>query len=61
MPQIKGTPPDPTSRIGGCPFHPRCAYAVDRCVTDRPPLEEVAAGHAKACWVDIRSLNEAAS
>jgi oligopeptide transport system ATP-binding protein len=61
MLQIKGTPPDPTNRTSGCAFHPRCAYAIDRCVTERPPLEEVAPGHAKACWVDIRSGNRAAS
>jgi oligopeptide/dipeptide ABC transporter ATP-binding protein len=33
---------------GGCPFHPRCPLAVDRCRAERPPLREVA-GRRVAC------------
>jgi oligopeptide transport system ATP-binding protein len=35
---IGGAPPSPQSRPSGCPFHPRCAYAIDSCVTEVPPL-----------------------
>jgi len=33
----------------GCPFHPRCRYAADRCRTEVPVLAEYAAGHTAAC------------
>ena len=35
---IKGTPPTPQEIPPGCPYHPRCAYAVDTCTTEDPPL-----------------------
>jgi oligopeptide/dipeptide ABC transporter ATP-binding protein len=48
--QIPGTPPDPAHVPGGCPFHPRCPEAVDRCRTQMPALTE-RRGSAAACWV----------
>jgi oligopeptide transport system ATP-binding protein len=45
---IPGTPPGPTSQPGGCAFHPRCSWAVDRCRTERPPLTTIA-GRTAAC------------
>jgi peptide/nickel transport system ATP-binding protein len=33
----------------GCAFAPRCRYAVDRCVQERPPLAEAAPGHVARC------------
>jgi oligopeptide/dipeptide ABC transporter ATP-binding protein len=43
---IPGLPPAPTALPPGCAFHPRCAYRDDdRCMHERPPLVEVAAGH----------------
>jgi peptide/nickel transport system ATP-binding protein len=36
----------------GCHFHPRCPRAVPRCREGRPPLREVAPGHASACLLD---------
>jgi oligopeptide/dipeptide ABC transporter ATP-binding protein len=33
----------------GCHFHPRCPLKAERCVTDVPALEAVAAGHRAAC------------
>jgi oligopeptide/dipeptide ABC transporter ATP-binding protein len=38
---IRGTPPSPQARPDGCPFHPRCAYAVPSCATDVPPLSSL--------------------
>ncbi len=46
---LPGEPPSPSAPPGGCPFHPRCPIARDRCATDEPPLVEVAAGHRVAC------------
>jgi len=33
----------------GCHFNPRCPMKADRCVSEDPPLEAVAAGHLAAC------------
>ncbi len=38
---IEGLPPDMTRVRPGCPFAPRCAWAVDRCVEEDPPLAPV--------------------
>jgi oligopeptide/dipeptide ABC transporter ATP-binding protein len=48
---IKGTPPTPQRIPAGCPYHPRCLYAVDVCTTDDPPLAPVN-GRRLACHVD---------
>jgi ABC-type dipeptide/oligopeptide/nickel transport system ATPase component len=36
----------------GCPFAPRCPWAFEKCVAERPPLRAVAANRLSACWVD---------
>jgi oligopeptide/dipeptide ABC transporter ATP-binding protein len=48
---IKGTPPTPQRIPPGCPYHPRCLYAVDVCTNDDPPLAAVN-GRRLACHVD---------
>jgi oligopeptide/dipeptide ABC transporter ATP-binding protein len=48
---IKGTPPSPQQVPTGCPYHPRCSYAIDVCTTDDPPLAPVD-GRRLACHVD---------
>ena len=35
---IAGSPPAPDRLPPGCPFAPRCAWAVDVCWRDMPPL-----------------------
>jgi len=35
---IGGAPPNPGAFPTGCAFHPRCAYAVESCYRDVPPL-----------------------
>jgi len=50
---IPGLPPDLSRIPPGCPFHPRCAFAEERCKTDVPVLEPVANGHLKSCWVEV--------
>jgi oligopeptide/dipeptide ABC transporter ATP-binding protein len=47
---IRGQPPDLISMPSGCPFLPRCEYAVERCEHELPPLEAVGVGHKAACW-----------
>jgi peptide/nickel transport system ATP-binding protein len=34
----------------GCPFNPRCPFAVDRCRVDVPPMQPVGAARSAACW-----------
>jgi oligopeptide transport system ATP-binding protein len=45
---IAGAPPSLARIPAGCPFHPRCPYVIDRCRTERPPLEGTA--RMAACW-----------
>ncbi len=48
---IKGQPPDPLQQHDGCPFAPRCAWAIDRCRVEAPTLSEVAPRQRAACWM----------
>src|SRR5499425_1809619 len=38
---IEGQPPDLTRLPAGCAFTPRCAFRVERCSLEAPPLREV--------------------
>jgi oligopeptide transport system ATP-binding protein len=57
LPSIPGMPPDLARVPRGCPFHPRCDYARDRCRVDAPPLYAVATDHSSRChfWEEVRS------
>ncbi|HYC72580.1 MAG TPA: ABC transporter ATP-binding protein [Opitutaceae bacterium] len=48
---IPGQPPDLSRPVPGCPFAPRCEFAVDRCHTEVPALLPAAPGspHTHAC------------
>ena len=48
---LPGDVPDPTDVPNGCPFHPRCIYAQERCRTEKPPLVALADDrrHDAAC------------
>jgi oligopeptide transport system ATP-binding protein len=48
---LGGDVPSPVNPPSGCPFHPRCPFAENRCRTDVPPLITGANGHAVACHV----------
>jgi peptide/nickel transport system ATP-binding protein len=47
---IGGEPPAPDALPNGCKFHPRCAFAIARCVADEPALAAVGDTRS-ACWV----------
>jgi oligopeptide/dipeptide ABC transporter ATP-binding protein len=48
---IDGQPPDLTRLPAGCAFAPRCAFRVERCLSEAPPLRAIGpAGHVTACW-----------
>jgi oligopeptide/dipeptide ABC transporter ATP-binding protein len=48
---IPAQPPDVSRLPAGCSFAPRCAYVVDRCREQVPPLDEIGAEHVSACWL----------
>ena len=52
---IQGQPPSLIRLPSGCSFHPRCPYVMDQCVTEVPPLRQVAgsADHRSACWLPV--------
>ncbi|MCU6790902.1 ABC transporter ATP-binding protein [Paenibacillus sp. WQ 127069] len=47
---IPGIVPDLKNLPSGCPFHPRCTYATDRCREHNPELAADERGHYVACW-----------
>jgi peptide/nickel transport system ATP-binding protein len=47
---LEGEIPSPRNPPSGCPFHPRCRYRDERCVTEAPALGEYPdATHLVAC------------
>ncbi|MAU00005.1 MAG: glutathione ABC transporter ATP-binding protein [Anaerolineaceae bacterium] len=46
---IRGRVPAPNNRPMGCMYTPRCDYAQDRCVEERPQLRTMANGTAVRC------------
>jgi oligopeptide transport system ATP-binding protein len=52
---IAGAPPNLLSLPAGCPFAPRCEFAVEQCRNENPPLMAVTNSHRVACWVDVRT------
>ena len=48
--QIPGSMPRLDAIPSGCPFHPRCPRAWERCARETPPPLAVEAG-AAACWL----------
>ncbi|MFQ5697814.1 MAG: ABC transporter ATP-binding protein [Myxococcota bacterium] len=46
---LEGDVPSPISPPSGCPFHPRCSRAVERCELEIPALRRVGPDHLSAC------------
>ncbi|MFT3782067.1 MAG: ATP-binding cassette domain-containing protein [Nibricoccus sp.] len=46
---LPGDPPSPVNPPQGCPFHPRCLYAQEKCKATVPPLIECDPGREAAC------------
>ncbi len=46
---LQGEVADPSNPPPGCPFHPRCRHAQDRCKTEAPPLREITPDHQASC------------
>jgi oligopeptide transport system ATP-binding protein len=52
-----GDPPSPLNPPSGCPFHPRCAYAEERCAREIPALEPFAVSDHLAACLKTREIN----
>ena len=48
---IPGTVPNPAYKPEGCPFHPRCRFAIDTCKTRFPDMCDYGDGHLSRCPV----------
>jgi oligopeptide/dipeptide ABC transporter ATP-binding protein len=48
---IPGTVPDPAYKPSGCPFHPRCDFAIDTCRFEFPKMCDYDNGHLSRCPV----------
>ncbi|PTX91256.1 oligopeptide/dipeptide ABC transporter ATP-binding protein [Opitutus sp. ER46] len=46
---LPGDPPSPINPPIGCPFHPRCPYAQEKCQAVLPPLIPVDVARTAAC------------
>ena len=46
---LLGDVPSPIDRPSGCPFHPRCPLAKERCTQEAPQLRELSPDHFVAC------------
>jgi oligopeptide/dipeptide ABC transporter ATP-binding protein len=51
---LAGDVPSPIHPPGGCPFHPRCPVAEEKCRTVVPALDEVQIKHFAACHLARR-------
>ncbi|MEY4489115.1 MAG: hypothetical protein RIQ79_1623 [Verrucomicrobiota bacterium] len=53
---LKGDVPSPIHPPSGCPFHPRCPHATDRCRVEKPVLrtpDPARPAHEVACHYDL--------
>ncbi len=59
--RLEGDVPSPISPPSGCPFHPRCPYAADRCRSETPRLRDFGQGHSVSCHraeeLDLRGVD----
>src|SRR5499427_3896870 len=55
---IAGQPPSLIRLPSGCAFHPRCAYVMDRCLSEEPQLVAVGSSgaHRSACFLPVSAI-----
>ncbi len=58
---ISGLMPDPTDLPKGCPFCPRCQYAVERCQRERPQAQVLEGEHTVRCFLAGSRFEEEAA
>ena len=47
---IEGAVPNPTEKISGCSFWPRCPYAEERCKVQEPPMVSLSEDRQVRCF-----------
>ena len=52
---IAGSPPDLLNPPKGCPFSPRCRYAMEICIEKAPPLYKISDTQISACWLQDKN------
>jgi oligopeptide transport system ATP-binding protein len=55
---LRGDPPSPMNPPSGCPFHPRCSYAIADCARIVPGLENFDERQQASC-IRMREINPA--
>ena len=48
---IEGMVPNPTERVEGCSFWPRCPHASERCRKQEPPVTGLGEDRLVRCWL----------
>ena len=48
---IDGVVPNPTERIYGCTFWPRCPHATQKCKQEKPPIIKLSDEHQVRCFL----------
>jgi len=48
---IPGSMPNLSDRISGCRFHPRCPFAMDKCLKKDPPSFKISETRESKCWL----------
>jgi oligopeptide/dipeptide ABC transporter ATP-binding protein len=52
---VPGQPPDLSALPPGCAFHPRCAFAMERCRNEDPFEHRNGSGGTTRCWLETAS------
>ena len=53
---LPGDPPSPMNPPGGCPFHPPCPHAIEKCSRVVPTFETFRPNHEAAC-IRLKEIN----
>lgn len=56
---IEGMVPNPTERISGCSFSPRCPHATEQCRRAEPPVTRLSEQRTVRCWLYADEKKEA--
>jgi oligopeptide/dipeptide ABC transporter ATP-binding protein len=55
MVSIPGNVPANPGAIIGCPFAPRCEFAMNRCFEEKPKTYQIEEGHYSACFLALNN------
>ena len=55
---IQGMVPNPTERIEGCSFWPRCPKCTEQCKKEAPPMTRLSEDRRVRCWLYVSGEEE---